>query len=62
MPAAEQVEPRRRQLAAPLAWSACGLTLVLLVAGLLLPAHTPAGVVGLVPIALWAAATRWSAG
>ena len=56
MPAAEQVEPRRRQLAARLAWPACGLTLALLVAGLLLPAHTPAGVVGLAPIALWAAA------
>lgn len=56
MPAAEQVDPRRRQLAARLAWPACGLTLALLVGGLLLPADTPAGVVGLAPIALWAAA------
>jgi hypothetical protein len=56
MPAADHVHSRRPQLAAWLVWPACGLTLALLVAMLLLPAHTPAGVVDLAPIALWAAA------
>jgi hypothetical protein len=46
MPAAVQVATRP-QLAARLAWPACGLTLALLAAGLLLPADTPAGVVDL---------------
>jgi hypothetical protein len=55
MSVADQLEPRRRQLAR-VAWSACGLTLALLVGGLLLPAHTPAGVVDLTPIAVLAAA------
>jgi hypothetical protein len=56
MSAADQVEPRRRQLAARLAWPACGLTLALLAGGLLLPADTPAGVADLAPIAVLAAA------
>ena len=55
MSVADQLEPRRRQLAR-VAWPACGLTLALLVGGLLLPAHTPAGVVDLAPIAVLAAA------
>jgi hypothetical protein len=55
MPAAVQVATRP-QLAARLAWPACGLTLALLAAGLLLPADTPAGVVDLAPIAVLAAA------
>jgi hypothetical protein len=56
MPAAVQVATRPPQLAARLAWPACGLTLALLAAGLLLPADTPAGVVDLAPIAVLAAA------
>jgi hypothetical protein len=56
MPAAAQVATRPPQLAARLAWPACGLTLALLAAGLLLPADTPAGVVDLAPIAVLAAA------
>ena len=56
MPTSAQVEPRRARPAARLAWPACGLTLALLVGGLLLPADTPAGVVDLAPVALWAAA------
>jgi hypothetical protein len=56
MPAADQVATRPPQLSARLAWPACGLTLALLAAGLLLPAHTPAGVVDLAPIAVLAAA------
>lgn len=56
MPAADQLKPRRPRLAARLAWPVCGLSLALLVAGLLLPADTPAGVLGLAPIALLAAA------
>jgi hypothetical protein len=40
----------------PAPWPICGLSLALLVAGLLLPADTPAGVLGLAPIALLATA------
>jgi hypothetical protein len=43
-------------MATRIAWVACGLTLALLVASLLVPAHTPAGLAGVAVWALWAAA------
>ena len=57
MPGSAPVEPPRPQLAARLAWPACGLTLALLAAVLLLPADTPVGLAGLAPVAVWAAAS-----
>jgi hypothetical protein len=57
MSVADQVEPRRSQLAGRLVWPACGLTVALLAAGLLLPADTPVGLTGLAPVALWAGAS-----
>ena len=57
MSVADQVEPRRSQLAGRLVWPACGLTVALLAAGLLLPAGTPVGLTGLAPVALWAGAS-----
>ena len=56
MPAADQLELPRLRQAARLAWPVCGLSLALLVGGLLLPADTPAGAVSLAPVALLAAA------
>ena len=56
MSVADQAAPRR-QLAAWLAWPACGLTLALLAAALLIPADTPVGPAGLAPVAVWAAAS-----
>jgi hypothetical protein len=55
MPAAAQVQARRPQLAARLAWPACGLTLALLAAALLIPADLPVGMTGVAPLAVWAA-------
>jgi hypothetical protein len=43
MPAADQVAPRRPNLAARLAWLACGLALALLLAGLILLLSSPDG-------------------
>jgi hypothetical protein len=57
MSVTDQVEPRRSQLAGRLVWPACGLTVALLAAGLLLPADTPVGLTGLAPVALWAGAS-----
>jgi hypothetical protein len=57
MPVADQVEPRRPQFAARLAWLACGLTVALLAAALLIPVDTPVGPAGLAPLAVWAAAS-----
>jgi hypothetical protein len=56
MPGPKRIEPLRPQLTARLAWLACGLTLALLAAGLLLPADTPVDLNDLAPVALWAAA------
>jgi hypothetical protein len=55
MSVADQATPRRPQLAARLAWPACGLTLALLAAGLLIPADLPVGMTGVAPLAVWAA-------
>jgi hypothetical protein len=57
MPGPKRIEPLRPQLTARLAWLACGLTLSLLAAGLLIPAGTPVGLNDLAPVALWAAAS-----
>ena len=55
MPVGDQVEPPRPQLAARVAWPACGLSLALLAAALLIPADTPVSPAQLAPVALWAA-------
>jgi hypothetical protein len=55
MPTFDQAKPRRPQGAAWIAWSACGLTLALLAAALLIPADTPMGRAGQAPWVLWAA-------
>jgi hypothetical protein len=57
MSVADQAAPRRPQFAAWLAWPACGLTVALLAAVLLISADTPVGPAGLAPLAVWAAAS-----
>jgi hypothetical protein len=57
MSVADQATARRPQLAVRLAWPACGLTLALLAAGLLIPADLPVGMTGVAPLAMWAAAS-----
>jgi hypothetical protein len=56
MAVADRAAPRQPQLAARLAWPACGLTMALLAAALLIPADTPVGPAGLAPVVGWAAA------